>query len=675
MHEPVDWAALRHAYGSAEDVPRMLGGLISEDDATREEALDSFYGAVHHQGDIYDSTVAAIPFLVDMLGMQVPGRAEVLGLIASIGKSARAANQLQDLRASHGLDPVSEDVVRLRYEALSVLRARADDLLAMLADEDAHVRREAPDAIRCLDSARVEAALRAQLEKEGDREAQEAQIATLLELMRAAPGRVGELTQWLRALAKTSTEPALQLRAYVSLLELAPDERARTFASARGLLHALYERPGVPTTPDEGAGTDTLMGRLRRLEASVRSGRRAPDAGRWVHQLSSALGDDVTARRAFLLELLRSSNWEQQGDALGPLSGVIANWRGDYAEVATQLGTMLGVVTPRLEQRVAQQLNDMFELAAPAADALVAAMNAAPRSGERSDVGPAPWLITWGNGEASCGEVLIALSRIGDVRLLPAVQWLFEQPVLAKDAGYLLGALGANAKSLVPLLARRFDALVGSRDAALYGLTYACRELGPDAVPALDALMRHAQDDVWSLPTLGALGPAGARAVPMLKAFIERGEVRAAQALWKIAPQAMALGPFFVAQLGSKAASEAAIGLGMMGAAAQPWARQLLERRDGESPDFALAWLEITGEVAPVADELRLLWPQLWAKQRIADASARHSNLANALKAELQQEVRAVRRHNASETGSSSHQVDTDERLLRACRAALAEWK
>ncbi|OUC96370.1 hypothetical protein CA983_31985, partial [Streptomyces swartbergensis] len=62
--DEVDWASLRHAYGSAEDVPGLLRGLASADPAEQETALDRMYGAVHHQGGVYDSTLACVPFLL-----------------------------------------------------------------------------------------------------------------------------------------------------------------------------------------------------------------------------------------------------------------------------------------------------------------------------------------------------------------------------------------------------------------------------------------------------------------------------------------------------------------------------------------------------------------------------------------------------------------------------------
>jgi hypothetical protein len=47
---------MKHAYGTAEEVPALLRALRSPDDEERHKALDRFYGAVHHQGSVYPPT-------------------------------------------------------------------------------------------------------------------------------------------------------------------------------------------------------------------------------------------------------------------------------------------------------------------------------------------------------------------------------------------------------------------------------------------------------------------------------------------------------------------------------------------------------------------------------------------------------------------------------------------
>jgi len=75
----VDWRRLTHAYGSARDTPGILRDMIADDASVRERGWNAFYGALNHQGDYYDSTVATIPFLVEAVAHRgTPDRAHIL---------------------------------------------------------------------------------------------------------------------------------------------------------------------------------------------------------------------------------------------------------------------------------------------------------------------------------------------------------------------------------------------------------------------------------------------------------------------------------------------------------------------------------------------------------------------------------------------------------------------
>lgn len=63
----VNWSALTHAYGAAEDVPGLLRMLATGDESARGQALHAFYGNIFHQGTRYPATPATIPFLVEIL--------------------------------------------------------------------------------------------------------------------------------------------------------------------------------------------------------------------------------------------------------------------------------------------------------------------------------------------------------------------------------------------------------------------------------------------------------------------------------------------------------------------------------------------------------------------------------------------------------------------------------
>jgi hypothetical protein len=75
----IDWGRLTHAYGWARDTPDILRNLIAADEQARARGWDAFWGSINHQGDYYDSTVAAIPFLIEAVAHPgVPDRASIL---------------------------------------------------------------------------------------------------------------------------------------------------------------------------------------------------------------------------------------------------------------------------------------------------------------------------------------------------------------------------------------------------------------------------------------------------------------------------------------------------------------------------------------------------------------------------------------------------------------------
>ncbi len=83
--ELIDWEDLTHAYGSAGDVPLMLMELNSDDPEVRDQAFSDAYGNIFHQGDRYEATPYAVPFLLRIL--QRPGYGavdELLYYLASL---------------------------------------------------------------------------------------------------------------------------------------------------------------------------------------------------------------------------------------------------------------------------------------------------------------------------------------------------------------------------------------------------------------------------------------------------------------------------------------------------------------------------------------------------------------------------------------------------------------
>ncbi|MER6911684.1 hypothetical protein ABT354_08440 [Streptomyces sp. NPDC000594] len=186
--DEVDWAALGHAYGPADDVPELLRGLASGDPAEREAALDGMYGAVHHQGDVYDSTLACIPFLLELVAdPAVQDRGGIVELLTSIGGI--------DLDGDDELDPEDEEFEFAANYAMasSAVTAGADVFLALVDSGDRGVRLSVPLALATLHS-EPELVLRMLRDRLGVEHDPEVRFACV-----EAAGRIALRHSWLAA--------------------------------------------------------------------------------------------------------------------------------------------------------------------------------------------------------------------------------------------------------------------------------------------------------------------------------------------------------------------------------------------------------------------------------------------------------------------------------------------
>lgn len=83
--DSVEWADLTHAYGDASDVPNLIRSLLSPSKQTRESSLEELFGNIWHQGTVYEASVHALPFLIDLLRMpETPDPESVARLVACI---------------------------------------------------------------------------------------------------------------------------------------------------------------------------------------------------------------------------------------------------------------------------------------------------------------------------------------------------------------------------------------------------------------------------------------------------------------------------------------------------------------------------------------------------------------------------------------------------------------
>jgi hypothetical protein len=201
--DDVPWSALTHAYGSAADVPALIRSLASSDDVERRDAHDELHTNIWHQGTVYEATIHALPFLVELLrDPSTPDRGALAELIASIitGESPPPAlwqipGAINPFTKKPFDKPADADdrVVKGR-EIVQEIRRRGEEavdlLLPFLRDPVPYTRLTMANALGLYPSRAdaLEPALRAAVIGEEDEEVLEAMQGSLQLLTSGRPG-------------------------------------------------------------------------------------------------------------------------------------------------------------------------------------------------------------------------------------------------------------------------------------------------------------------------------------------------------------------------------------------------------------------------------------------------------------------------------------------------------
>ncbi|MEV2244225.1 HEAT repeat domain-containing protein [Streptomyces sp. NPDC049970] len=696
--DEVEWASMEHAYGPADDVPGLLYGLASAEPADRESALDGMYGAVHHQGDVYACTLACIPFLFELaVDPGIRDRGGIVELLTSIGGIDLDETEEDELAE---LDEDEIEGVANYAMAAAAVSAGSSVFFELVADEDPGVRLAAPLALATLHGrpAQVLALLRERLPVETDDEVRLALVEAAGRIALRHRPLAARATDWLSRLAAEAHPPGLRLAALAQLARCAPDALPGDVVRVvSGLLRELRSRPAVagpPAVPAPGAddtacdrtAASTLVGQLRALSAEESAGRSTPWAADLLRTLHSGLDDRVGDRTALLADQLNSPDPWQRIDAVRMSGGLIRAWRGSYEDLVRLVGVQLADPEPRLADAASHVLEELFDLAAPAADALAA----------RVAADPGAWVKEWASGPPGLGSSVKALARLGDARVLPALEAALERPEVPHDVGFAIGHLGAAAVPLAGVLRRRLGEVgldEGAYDRAsplLGGLT-ALR--AGEAAPEVLRVLRGAPEyrGEWlrtaALRALGSFGPAARCAEPELRRLIRRPgtavATEAAEALWAVTGDTEAVLPVLAEGLRTEQVHDcraAASALGALGRRAEvvaPRLRALLEHDElWLRVEAAISLWKVSGGTGEVVPVLLSAWERnRHVKVRVAECLARMgpvgagSDAARVLRAELL----SVRRHNAMDGGYGSHDTYEDEKLLALCRRALRE--
>lgn len=114
MAERQDWSGLRHAYGPAEDIPRLLEQLSPDENA---KVWEDLWSRICHQGTVYSASFAVLPYLLEAAHKWLPAnRVMPLHLAAMIVISRDVEDSRETYMADHV--QIAEDCRNLAVETL-----------------------------------------------------------------------------------------------------------------------------------------------------------------------------------------------------------------------------------------------------------------------------------------------------------------------------------------------------------------------------------------------------------------------------------------------------------------------------------------------------------------------------------------------------------------------------
>ncbi|MET9828714.1 hypothetical protein ABZ078_05275 [Streptomyces sp. NPDC006385] len=532
----VDWAALTHAHGSAEDVPGLLRAMESEDADARERAMDALDSALCRHGDVYAATAPAVPHLA-RLALHGPGhRVELLRLLADIAdgygrpderNAARRAVAValpSLLSFAHDADTRVRDTMLLLIAAcgrpyalplLPLLRARLD------AEPDPAVRSRAVTALALLGAG--DGHWRHGLL--GDPEPR-VRLAAAEDLLRTCepplPGALVDVCA--RAYA---ADPHPRERGYWPLPHLPFTERL--LEDPEAALRALatgVPRTGRPRDPDDEVAWVTLAHGItdhwRGREADVlpwalRAMRGDPWEVNWLAQMACALPPRQRARvRDHVLPHLASEVPDTRATAVTALAR--ARVPQAVAETVRLVEEQPGAyVTVRAVTAVAEVFG---------ADARAAARAVVRRLAD---------------AHSELVRVLarfpeVAVDVVDELAALLTRQGTGYPPVAVEVLGRLGPAAGAvGERALRTCVVEGVHSSVSAVAAVAH-----CR-VGGDPGLALSHLRRELSDgpSAWSAHLAGELGPAAVPLLPFIEPYLAPdaglgARAEAAQAVWRI---------------------------------------------------------------------------------------------------------------------------------------------
>ncbi|SPF00267.1 HEAT repeat domain-containing protein [Streptomyces sp. MA5143a] len=502
--EAVDWAGLKHNYGTAEDVPDLLRRCAGPDPDDAEDAAFDLLNNLYHQGGwVCPAAAAALPFVLSLAAApQVTPRRALLELVERLAAEAGRVE-------ARFLDP--------HWSA--AWERHLPEVLALLDDPEPEIRRAAADVIgACADPG--EGSLPALLSRWHAESDPVTRLDLVLALGNAARhAAAGAGPDGAAALSDEAAAPSVEAAALLASLLTAPEPQLRLAA-----LHALGDRTRAAAAAPEEARLEIALGALRDPSVELWQRTSAAECGvRGMHQWTASLFDGASP--AFALGLMADHpDEEQRVGGLEQAARVLSRWRSPVDALLPGVVARLDDPAAEVRYRAAELLACLGPAAAAHADAVAALLD---DSAVRATRG----------GEAVADAAVWALARMNDPRCLSRLteHVAGTRPGFASAGAYyggsansfhhpalpalheVLTGLPDHAEALLPAISDRLDPTEDPRNLRRFGEVLAA--WGPAAEAAVPRLLVLLEDDErWpaaatALAGIGGAGRAGGEAL------------------------------------------------------------------------------------------------------------------------------------------------------------------
>ena len=148
MYEGLDditWRWLDSGVGTAEDVPRILRALAGLEPNTLLDSADDLAAALRPDAHVYEATVLAVPFLLELAGHAGAERRTRLRVLELLESLARCEDDFGEPEEELGRDPVLD---LRRHRVAGAVRAGTASLQRIAQhDADLEIRHAAGEIL------------------------------------------------------------------------------------------------------------------------------------------------------------------------------------------------------------------------------------------------------------------------------------------------------------------------------------------------------------------------------------------------------------------------------------------------------------------------------------------------------------------------------------------------